>query len=125
MGFAALGVAAIALFWFLVSAIYLDEAGVDLTPTHTATDYTEFSEISHTIFVKASNQILIDGAVYELDELQNKMKSDRSTDKNQRVILRIHEDVRHAILVEIKDALDELNYDVLLEIIKTSEAGSQ
>lgn len=120
-GLALLGIFAGVLFWFYISAIYLDEASIDLTTPTPVQTSSEATELTHVIYVNASNEISIEGKVYQPAELKTKMMSEKLSDGTQRVILRVNEDARHTILVEVKDILDALNYEVMLELIRTSK----
>ena len=125
IGLAILGLAGLVSFWFLISSVYLDEAGVDLTtppPVSTSSDNTK---VAHKVFINADDEIFIDDKAFNMEELKNLMSSERVVGEKQRVILRVHTDARHTILVEIKDTLDELDYDVLLELINTSKDGAK
>ena len=122
-GLAVLGFASLAFFWFFISAIFLDEAGVDLTPAPPVSTSSENGKVAHMIFVNASDEIFVDDEALDIEELNNLMSSKFLAGESQRVILRVDTDAKHSILVEIKDTLDELNYNVLLELVDTSEDG--
>lgn len=125
IGLVILGFAGGMGLWFIISSVYLDEAGIDLTTPPSVSTSSGVIEASHRIFVNAANEIFVDDKTLNIQELKNTMTLERITDEKQRIILGLDENAKHSILIDIKETLDALGYDVTLEIIRTREDGAE
>ncbi len=120
IGLGTLGFVGIVFFYFFITAIYLDEAGIDLTVPPSSIEYSGKVGVAHTIFINSSDEIQIEGKKISFQDLQEKMQSERYIEQNQAIILRMDENASHGILVDTKDMLDGLGYGARLEIIRSS-----
>ena len=104
--------------FFLLTIVFLDEAGVDLTKPPVSVEAKAYGD-NHTIFVSNNNLIQLDGETVEADILESKILNiiDES-DKPPVFIVRIHESARHKTLVDLKVMLDAHGAKSLIEIMR-------
>jgi len=112
------GFALLSGVFFLLTVVFLDEAGVDLTKPPVPVEAKAYGN-NHTIFVSNNNLIQLDGETVEADILESKILNIiGESDKPPVFIVRLHESARHKTLVDLKDMLNAHGAKSLVEIIR-------
>jgi len=112
----------IMLIFFIVTATFLDEDGIDLTqpppPPPDSTPPTDTPAI--TVYVNETNQCAVDGRSTGCDRVTLAVERLLADKPGAAVILRMDEKAQHKILVELKDGLDTGGLASKIEIIRGS-----
>ena len=112
----------IMLIFFIVTATFLDEDGIDLTqpppPPPDSTPPTDTPAI--TVYVNETNQCAVDGRSTGCDRVTLAVERLLADKPGAAVILRMDERAQHKILVELKDGLDTNGLASKIEIIRGS-----
>lgn len=111
----------IMLIFFIVTATFLDEKGVDLTqpPPPPDTDVPSKSTPAITVYVDGRDQCAVDGARTTCDRVALRVERLLADKPGASVILRLDESARHELLVGIKDELDTKGLASKIEIIRS------
>ena len=111
----------IMLIFFIVTATFLDEKGVDLTqpPPPPDTDVPSKSTPAITVYVDGRDQCAVDGARTTCDRVALRVERLLADKPGASVILRLDEEARHELLVGIKDELDTKGLASKIEIIRS------
>jgi len=111
----------IMLIFFIVTANFLDESGVDLTqpPPPPDSDDNNKSTPAITVYVNERDRCSVDGEVTTCDRVALAVEGLLATKANASIILRVNEKARHNTLITLKDELDSRSYKSKLEIVKT------
>ena len=111
----------IMLIFFIVTATFLDEKGVDLTqpPPPPDTDVPSKSTPAITVYVDGRDQCAVDGARTTCDRVALRVERLLADKPGASVILRLDEAARHELLVGIKDELDTKGLASKIEIIRS------
>ena len=111
----------IMLIFFIVTATFLDEKGVDLTqpPPPPDSDVPAKSTPAITVYVDGRDQCAVDGARTTCDRVALRVERLLADKPGASVILRLDESARHELLVGIKDELDTKGLASKIEIIRS------
>ena len=111
----------IMLIFFIVTATFLDEKGVDLTqpPPPPDSDVPSKSTPAITVYVDGRDQCVVDGARTTCDRVALRVERLLADKPGASVILRLDEEARHELLVGIKDELDTKGLASKIEIIRS------
>lgn len=111
----------IMLIFFIVTATFLDEKGVDLTqpPPPPDSDVPSKSTPAITVYVDGRDQCAVDGARTTCDRVALRVERLLADKPGASVILRLDEEARHELLVGIKDELDTKGLASKIEIIRS------
>lgn len=112
----------IMLIFFIVTATFLDEKGVDLTqPPPPPPDQPESKpKPAITIYVNNRNICAVDGNQTECDRVSLAVEALLGEKPNASIILRVNESASHGILVTLKDEFDGKGLGSKIEIVKNS-----
>ena len=111
----------IMLIFFIVTATFLDEKGVDLTqpPPPPDTDTPTKSTPAITVYVDGRSQCSVDGNRTTCDRVVLRVERLLADKPGASVILRLDEAARHELLVGIKDELDTRGLASKIEILRS------
>jgi biopolymer transport protein ExbD len=114
----------IMLIFFIVTATFLDEKGVDLTqpPPPPDNDIPTKSTPAITVYVDGRDQCSVDGQATICDRVALRVERLLADKPGASVILRLDEAARHELLVELKDELDTKGYASKIEILRGTGA---
>ncbi len=109
----------IMLIFFIVTATFLDERGVDLTqPPPPPPDITPPDNPAITVYVDPRNQCSVDGESTTCDRVALRVERLLADKPGASVILRMDEGARHELLVVLKDELDVKGLASKIEILR-------
>jgi biopolymer transport protein ExbD len=110
----------IMLIFFIVTATFLDETGIDLTqpPPPPDSDVNPPPKQAITVYVDDRNFCSVDGSSAECDRVPLRVERLLADKPGANIILKIHEAASHNNLVFMKDSFDESGLQSKLEIIK-------
>ena len=109
----------IMLIFFIVTATFLDEQGIDLTqppPPPNPLDNDSKSAIS--VYVDSKNRCSVDGRGSDCDRVTLTVESLLADKPGASIILKVHELADNRYLVGLKDGFDEKGLTSKIEIIK-------
>jgi len=111
----------IMLIFFIVTATFLDERGVDLTqpPPPPDTDIPTKSTPAITVYVDEQNQCAVDGSRTTCDRVALRVERLLADKPGASIILRMDEASRHELLVGLKDELDIKGLASKIEILRS------
>ncbi len=109
----------IMLIFFIVTATFLDETGIDLTqPPPPPPDINPPPDArAITVFVDARNQCSVDERRTGCDRVTLAVERLLADKPGASVILRMDERSKHEILVDLKDGLDAGGLAVKIEVV--------
>ncbi|CAM3828408.1 ExbD/TolR family protein [Litorimonas haliclonae] len=113
----------IMLIFFIVTATFLDEDGIDLTqPPPPPEDLPPPPDQPRaiTVFVDARNQCSVDQRSTSCDRVTLAVERLLADKPGASVILRMDERSKHEILVELKDGLDAGGRPTKIEIVEAN-----
>jgi len=113
----------IMLIFFIVTAVFLDERGVDLTqppppPDDINTPPSDNPAI--TVYVDERNSCSVDGRTTVCENVTLEIEKLLAEKANAAVILRLHEKASHKNLVMLKDELDQKGLASKIEIVRNT-----
>lgn len=110
----------IMLIFFIVTATFLDERGIDLTqPPPPPDDNTpQNPKPAITVYVDARNNCSVDSRSTECDRVGLAVERLLADKPGASIILRIHSLARHELLVNLKDGFDSNNMATKIEIVE-------
>ena len=110
----------IMLIFFIVTATFLDEKGVDLTqpPPPPDSDAPSKSTPAITVYVDGRDQCSVDGNRTTCDRVALRVERLLADKPGASVILRLDEGARHELLVGLKDELDTKGLASKIEILR-------
>jgi len=110
----------IMLIFFIVTATFLDETGIDLTqpPAPPDQEVPPDSPPAITVYVNPRNQCAVDGRSTGCDRVTLAVERLLADKPGASVILRMDEKAQHKILVELKDGLDTNGLASKIEILR-------
>ena len=111
----------IMLIFFIVTATFLDEKGVDLTqpPPPPDSDVPSKSTPAITVYVDGRDQCAVDGSRTTCDRVALRVERLLADKPGASVILRLDQAARHELLVGIKDELDTKGLASKIEVIRS------
>lgn len=112
----------IMLIFFIVTATFLDERGVDLTqpPPPPNNDIPTKSTPAITVYVDGRDQCSVDGQGTTCDRVSLRVERLLADKPGASVILRLDEGARHELMVGLKDELDTKGLASKIEILRTT-----
>ena len=109
----------IMLIFFIVTATFLDEHGLDLTqpPAPPKTDL-EPTNPAISVYVDFANRCSVDGKRADCDRVTLTVESLLADKPGASIILKVHELAETKYLVGLKDGFDQKGLNSKIEIIK-------
>jgi biopolymer transport protein ExbD len=112
----------IMLIFFIVTATFLDERGIDLTQPPPPPDDLPDTQPKPAITVYVDNQTIcsVDGNQTECDRVSLAVERLLADKPGANIILRVNESARHGMLVRLKDEFDGKGLGSKIEIVRNS-----
>lgn len=113
----------IMLIFFIVTAVFLDETAIDLTqppPPPEDTPPPPNSPPAITVYVDDNSQCSVDQVRSTCNGVMARVERQLADKPGASVILRLHPDAKHNILVQLKDGLDGRGMQSKIEIVEVS-----
>lgn len=109
----------IMLIFFIVTATFLSERGIDLTqpPPPPDTDVPPNAKPAISVYVDDTNQCSVDGRGTECDRVVLSVERILADKPGANIILKVSEAALHGTLVYLKDSFDERGLESKIEII--------
>lgn len=110
----------IMLIFFIVTATFLSEQGIDLTQPPPPPDDIDNSNPKPAIqiYVDGTNQCSVDSEAKECDRVALAVEAILANKPGANIILKVNEEALHGNLVFMKDQFDSKNIPTKIEIIK-------
>jgi len=110
----------IMLIFFIVTATFLDEKGVDLTqpPPPPDNDIPTKSTPAITVYVDARNNCSVDSRSTQCNHVSLAVESLLADKPGASVILRVHARAKHELLIGLKDGFDGRSMATKIEIVR-------
>ena len=111
----------IMLIFFIVTAVFLDEEGIDLTqppPPPEDTPPPPNAPPAITVYVDNNNQCSVDGLRTTCDRVLARVERQLADKPGASVILRFHPESKNRILVQLKDGLDGKGLQSKIEVLE-------
>jgi len=111
----------IMLIFFIVTATFLDETGIDLPQPPPPPDDVNTPPSNNpaiTVYVDSRNACVVDGRPTGCDNVLLDVERLLAEKPNAAVILRMDEQASHRNLIMLKDGLDQKNLSTKIEIIR-------
>ena len=109
----------IMLIFFIVTATFLSETGIDLTqpPPPPPSDIQTKSKPAITVYVDGKDQCSVDGRGTECDRVALAVERILADKPGANIILRVNEEASHGNLIFLKDGFDFRSLPTKIEII--------
>ena len=111
----------IMLIFFIVTATFLDETGIDLTQPPPPPDDINTPPSNNpaiTVYVDSRNACAVDGRSTGCDRVSLAVEKLLSEKPNAAIILRMDEQASHNNLVTLKDEFDQSGLSTKIEIVR-------
>lgn len=111
----------IMLIFFIVTAVFLDETGLDMTqPAPPPEDQPPppNSPSAITVYVDENSQCSVDSLRSTCGGVLARIERQLADKPGASVILRFHPDAKHNILVQLKDGLDGRGMQSKIEVVE-------
>lgn len=111
----------IMLIFFIVTAVFLDETGLDMTqPPPPPEDQPPPTNPppAITVYVDENSQCSVDSLRSTCNGVLARIERQLADKPGASVILRFHPDAKHNILVQLKDGLDGRGMQSKIEVVK-------
>ncbi|MGB3457600.1 MAG: biopolymer transporter ExbD [Litorimonas sp.] len=111
----------IMLIFFIVTAVFLDETGIDLTqppPPPEDTPPPPNSPPAITVYVDENSQCSVDGLRSPCTGVLARIERQLADKPGASVILRFHPESKHDVLVQLKDGVDGRGMQSKIEVIE-------
>lgn len=111
----------IMLIFFIVTAVFLDETGLDITqPAPPPEDQPPppNSPPAITVYVDENSQCSVDSLRSTCGGVLARIERQLADKPGASVILRFHPDAKHNILVQLKDGLDGRGMQSKIEVVE-------
>lgn len=111
----------IMLIFFIVTAVFLDETGLDMTqPAPPPEDQPPppNSPPAITVYVDENSQCSVDSLRSTCGGVLARIERQLADKPGASVILRFHPDAKHNILVQLKDGLDGRGMQSKIEVVE-------
>lgn len=114
----------IMLIFFIVTAVFMDEKGVDLTqpPPPPPNENPETPKPAIVVYLNETNLCSVDGARAECSNVRLAVEKLLAEKANAAVIFRVDERAKHKTLILVKDDLDSSGVSSKIEVIKNTGA---
>lgn len=115
----------IMLIFFIVTATFLDETGINLTQPPPPPDTQEPAppRPAIVVYVNGQNLCSVDGLSAECSNASLAVEKALAEKANAAVILRVDESAKNRTLIQVKDDLDSRGVDSKLEILRGGAAS--
>jgi len=113
----------IMLIFFIVTATFLDETGVDLTQPPPPPDNINTPPSNNpaiTVYVDSRDACAVDGESTGCDRVILRVERLLAEKPNAAVILRMDEQASHKNLIMLKDGLDQGGLQTKIEIVRNN-----
>lgn len=109
----------IMLIFFIVTATFLDERGIDLTqpPPPPDDDTPAKSKPAITVYVDGRNNCSVDTRRTDCDRVSLAVERLLADKPGASIILRIHALAKHELLVSLKDGFDSKSMGTKIEVV--------
>ena len=108
----------IMLIFFIVTATFLDEEGIDLTrPDQDDSDVPSEPKPAITVYVDDTSQCSVDGRRTTCDRVALSVERLLAEKPDANIILRVSEASQHRVLVELKDEFDSSSLNSVIEVV--------
>ena len=111
----------IMLIFFIVTAVFLDETGIDLTqppPPPEDTPPPPNSPPAITVDVDENSQCSVDGVSSTCNGVLARIERQLADKPGASVILRFHPAAKHNVLIQLKDGVDGRGMQSKIEVIE-------
>lgn len=110
----------IMLIFFIVTATFLSEKGIDLTqpPPPPDNDEPQNPKPAIVVYVDGSNQCSVDGNAADCDRVTLVVEGTLGEKPGANIILRVSEGATHGNLVYLKDSFDQKGLPTKIEILE-------
>ena len=111
----------IMLIFFIVTAVFLDETGIDLTqppPPPEDTPPPPNQPPAITVYVDENSQCSVDGVSSTCNGVLARIERQLADKPGASVILRFHPNAKHNVLVQLKDGVDGRGMQSKIEVIE-------
>jgi biopolymer transport protein ExbD len=111
----------IMLIFFIVTAVFLDETGIDLTqppPPPEDTPPPPNSPPAITVYVDENSQCAVDGVRSTCNGVLARIERQLADKPGASVILRFHPEAKHNVLIQLKDGVDGRGMQSKIEVIE-------
>jgi len=113
----------IMLIFFIVTATFLDENGIDMTlPDNNDSDIPTTPKPAITVFVDNRNLCAVDGRRVSCERVPLSVERLLAEKPGANIILRVDKTSQHKILVEMKDEFDSSGFNSVIEVVETPAA---
>ena len=106
----------ILLIFFVVTAVFVDEDGIDLRQANRAECDCPPGETPIGVYLFADGRASLDGQLLSVTRIPNRVQSLRAERPNAAVILRANSKAPHGNLVFLKDQLDRVDVPVVIKV---------
>lgn len=112
----------IMLIFFIVTAVFMDEKGVDLTqpPPPPPTDTPAEPRPAIVVYLNETDLCSVDSVRTECSNVRLAVEKLLAEKANAAVIFRVHEAAKHKTLILVKDDLDSSGVSSKIEVIKNT-----
>lgn len=109
----------IMLIFFIVTATFLDERGIDLTqpPPPPDDDTPTNPKPAITVYVNEQSTCAVDSRLTECNRVSLAVERLLADKPGANIILRIHAKAKHELLVGLKDGFDDRGMQTKVEIV--------
>ncbi|MEM7729696.1 MAG: biopolymer transporter ExbD [Pseudomonadota bacterium] len=111
----------IMLIFFIVTAVFLDETGLDLTQPPPPPDNQPpppNAPPAITVYVDENSQCSVDGLRSPCTGVLARIERQLADKPGASVILRFHPDAKHNVLIQLKDGVDGRGMQSKIEVIE-------
>lgn len=111
----------IMLIFFIVTAVFLDETGIDLTQPPPPPDDQPpppNPPPAITVYVDENSQCSVDGLRSTCNGVLARIERQLADKPGASVILRFHPDAKHNVLIQLKDGVDGRGMQSKIEVIE-------
>lgn len=108
----------IMLIFFIVTASFLDESGIDITQLPPPIEPSGGSP-SITVYVDAKTQCSVEGSRTECDRVSLAVERVLAEKPVSSIVLRVHEAAQHGRMITLKDEFNESGLGSKIEIVRS------
>lgn len=111
----------IMLIFFIVTAVFLDETGLDMTqPPPSDEPPPQDSNPAITVYVDENNQCSVDAVRSTCNGVMARIERQLADKPGASIILRFHPDAKNSVLVLLKDGVDGRGMSSKIEVLETA-----
>ena len=110
----------IMLIFFIVTATFLDESGIELAiPDNDDSDVPSTPKPAITVYIDETSNCAVDGQRTTCDRVPLSVERLLAEKPNANIVLRVNKESRHRTLVELKDQFDSSGLNSVIEVVET------